>query len=685
LGELEQQIEDLALRLVVGDLEAESAAAAWTPAFEQIRDSALREQAAHIASMAEAVIGAVRRADSPGSVSMELEEGIVRLQQAVECQQAATCQKQGAPAAVLSLAQDPELMSDFILESREHLANMESLLLALERNPHDSEVLNAVFRGFHTIKGLAGFLELWEVQSLAHEVETVLDRARNSVWIITGAAIDVILQSADYLNRWLTHLESRLQNRPSEPPPPDSTLKARIAALGSESDQPEAPDGLDAMAAAVDAAEVAGPPVVLSPSPLAAAAETSVETVEKAPVSAASTPARRAETMAVKVDTAKLDYLVDMAGEMVIAESLVRNDPELGIVHSPQLQRKIAHLTRITSELQRTAMAMRLVPVGPLFGRMARLVRDLARQFGKQVEMETQGNEIDLDRTIVEELADPLMHMVRNALDHGIETPAERVAQGKSPTARLLLKAHHHAGQVLIEIADDGRGLNRGEIRAKAIQRGLLGSDEEPSDNQIYNLIFEPGFSTAGKVTNVSGRGVGMDVVRRHIDKLRGRIEIHSKPGQGASFVLKLPLTLAIIEGLVVGVGEERYIVPLSSVREMFRPTAETIWTVKQRVEMALVRGSLLPVLRLHRLFQVRPRTENPLEAVLVVAESEGQRFCVMVDELIGKQEVVIKSLGETFKNLSLVAGGAILGDGRVGLILDLDRLFKEKHSDPSL
>jgi two-component system chemotaxis sensor kinase CheA len=297
----------------------------------------------------------------------------------------------------------------------------------------------------------------------------------------------------------------------------------------------------------------------------------------------------------------------------------------------------------------------------------------------------TQGDEIDLDRTIVEELADPLMHMVRNSLDHGIETPAEREAMGKSPTARLLLKAHHHAGQVFIEIADDGRGLNRDSIRAKAIQRGLLRPDQSSPDNDIFNLIFEPGFSTAVQVTNVSGRGVGMDVVRRTIDKLRGRIEIHSTPGRGASFILKLPLTLAIIDGLVVGVGEERYVIPLSSVREMFRPTAESIWTVKQRAEMALVRGSLLPVIRLHRLFHVKPRTENPLDAVLVVAEVDGKRFCVMVDELIGKQEVVIKSLGETFKNISVVAGGAILGDGRVGLILDLERLCKEKHRDPSL
>jgi two-component system chemotaxis sensor kinase CheA len=442
-------------------------------------------------------------------------------------------------AAELSLAQDPELLSDFIVESREHLANLEAQLLTLERNPRDSEALNAVFRGFHSIKGLAGFLELWEVQALAHEVETILDRARNAHWTVTSEAIDVILQSADHLNRWLAHVESLMQNRSSDPPPRDSALLSRIAALGTETRE-ALPD----------------------------------------PVSAVPVPVNRREIVAVRVDTAKLDYLVDMAGEMVMAMSLVRNDPELGIVKSPQLQRKIAHLTRIAAELQKTAMSMRLVPIGPLFQRMARLVRDLSRQFGKQVELEIEGDGIDLDRTIVEGLADPLMHMVRNALDHGIETPEEREAGGKNPVARLLLKACRHAGQAVIEIADDGRGLNAASIRAKAIQKGLIKPDQELSDNEVFNLIFQPGFTTAAQVTNVSGRGVGMDVVRRHIEKLRGRIEIRSSPGRGAAFVLKLPLTLAIIEGLVVGVGEERYILPLFAVREMFRSTCETMCTV---------------------------------------------------------------------------------------------------------
>jgi len=652
-AELRQQIEDLALRLVVDDPGIAPAQSQWLPSLANIRDRALREQASRVAAAATALIDALEGAENGEVLPDEFHEGIARLQQALDGD---VPEQDGQEQ---TLAQDPELVGDFILESREHLAAVESQLLTLERDPANAEALNSVFRGFHTIKGLAGFLELWEVQKLAHETEALLDRARSTQWTITPAAIDVILESADSLRRWLSHLESLLQRRPSDPPPPHEALLARIRALIAGSTEPESSAvGLASLAGAVEPEKTA-----------------------EVPASAAAEPARhRNEAMAVKVDTAKLDYLVDMAGEMVIAESLVRHDPELGKLKSQALQRKMAQMTRITAELQKTAMAMRLVPIGPLFRRMSRLVRDLSRQFGKQVAMETEGDEIELDRTIVEGLADPLMHMVRNAMDHGIETPAEREASGKNPNARLLLKAHHQAGQVVIEIADDGRGLDAAKIKAKAVEKGLLAPEKELSESETYNLIFEPGFTTAAKVTNVSGRGVGMDVVRRHIEKLRGRIEIRSKTGHGAQFLLKLPLTLAIIDGLVVGVGTERYIVPLFAVREMFRPGAETIWTVHQRAEMALVRGSLLPVVRLYRRFGVKPKSEDPRESVLVMAEVEGSRYCLLVDELIGKQEVVIKALGETFRGVTGVAGGAILGDGRVGLILDLDRLLKDSE-----
>ena len=684
-GELRQQIEDMALQLVVGEPENSTDASAWMPVLERISAAAAREHAESVVKAAR-VLGEALRAlspsDDPATVSSVLQDGVANLQKALEAP------APEIPSEERSLAQDPELMSDFIVESREHLVNIESQVLTLERDPADSEALNAVFRGFHTIKGLAGFLELWEVQKLAHEVETVLDRARNSQWTINPAGIDVILESADYLRRWLAHMEAVLHHAASAAPARDEVLLGRITRLSAEPEE-AASAGLATLAAAVSVhvavsthpeEPVANPPAPATPA-AGGTGEKADEPVANPAAAAAPAAGRRQETMAVKVDTAKLDHLVDMAGEMVIAESLVRHDHELAALKNPLLLRKIAHLTRITVELQKTAMAMRLVPIGPLFRKMARLVRDLSRQFGKQVEMETQGDEIELDRNIVEELADPLMHMVRNALDHGIETPAERQAAGKPAAARLLLKAHHRAGQVVIEITDDGRGLNRTKIVEKAVQKGLIAAGEGLSDNEIYNLIFQPGFSTAAQVTNVSGRGVGMDVVRRHIEKLRGRIEIRSTVGAGATFLLKLPLTLAIIEGLVVGVGQERYIVPLFAIREMFRPTAETIWTVQQRAEMALVRGALLPVVRLYRIFHVQPKSEDALAGVLVVAEVEGQRFCVLVDELIGKQEVVIKTLGETFKNVTGVAGGAILGDGRVGLILDLDRISKVKDS----
>jgi two-component system chemotaxis sensor kinase CheA len=307
---------------------------------------------------------------------------------------------------------------------------------------------------------------------------------------------------------------------------------------------------------------------------------------------------------------------------------------------------------------------------------MARLVRDLGRKSGKQIAFETAGESVELDRNIVEELADPLMHMIRNAVDHGIETSQERTAAGKAAKARVGLRAFHRSGQIVIEVSDDGRGLQRRRILEKARQNGLLGSQAVLSDSETLNLIFQPGFSTAEKVSDLSGRGVGMDVVRRQIQRLRGSVDIRSEEGLGTTFELRLPLTLAIIDGLVVRVGEERYIIPLASVREMLRPAPEMVSTVENRAEVVTIRDRLLPVVRLYSRFAIQPRSTNPAEAVLVVAEVDGMAFALMVDELIGKQEVVIKGLGPTFQHVAAIAGGAILGDGHIGLILDLKGVF---------
>jgi two-component system, chemotaxis family, sensor kinase CheA len=316
---------------------------------------------------------------------------------------------------------------------------------------------------------------------------------------------------------------------------------------------------------------------------------------------------------------------------------------------------------------------MRMVPIGLQFQKTARLVRDLSRKEGKPIVLVTSGEDTELDKTIAEQLSDPLLHMVRNSIDHGIETPEQRGATGKDPTARIRLAAYHRSGQIVIEIADDGRGLDREKILTKAVERGLVKAGPQLSDNEIFLLIFEPGFSTAEKITDLSGRGVGMDVVRKHVQKMRGRIDIQSEAGRGTTFFIKLPLTLAIIEGLVVAVGENRYILPIFTVTEMFRPEPSVLSTVQGKGEMAIVRGRLLPVVRLHARFDLEPRSRALVEGMLVVVESEGRPFCLFVDDLVGKQEVVIKSLGETFKDVRGLAGCAILGDGRVGLILDID------------
>jgi two-component system, chemotaxis family, sensor kinase CheA len=584
-------------------------------------------------------------------------------------------------AAANPLASDPELLNDFIVESREHLTSIELQLLTLDQDPANAEAIHSIFRGFHTIKGMAGFLDLDAIRNLAHEVETVLDLARNARLAITPAVIDRILEGKDYLIRWMSELESLLSTGRAPAIAEDPELLVRIRGLAT------APAAVEAEASGTEASPT-GP--AAGPEPASAGLQELARELNSLPAEGAAESAEAAKTVearapsarSIKVDTGKLDYLVDMVGEMVIAQSLVRHDPDLSVALKPRLGRNLSQLARITDEVQRTAMSMRMIPIGQLFQKTARLVRDLSRKAGKHVELELLGEDTELDRNIVEELADPLMHMVRNAVDHGIETPEERTRAGKPETARVTLKAGHQAGHIVILVADDGRGLDREKILAKARDRGLIAGNEQLTESEIFNLIFHPGFSTAEKITDVSGRGVGMDVVRKHIQKLRGRIEISSRPGAGTAFELKLPLTLAIIDGLVVAVGSQRYIVPIFAVREMLKPAEEAISTIHGREEMALVRGTLLPVLRLHQRFHVPPRFEQPWESLLIVADSGGKQFCLMVDELIGKQEVVIKSLGEGMQNIAGVAGGAILGDGRVGLILDLEGLFGAARAD---
>ncbi len=581
------------------------------------------------------------------------------------------------------------MISDFVLESNEHIQAIEGNLLRLEKNATDIEAIHATFRAFHTMKGLAGFLDLDSIREVAHEVETVLDKARARELSLTAGVIDIILESADYLKRWLRALEVRLKTGTLTEPGDNDSLIARIRTILGDpvipADSSPTVVDLQNLANTITASESA-PALVETPAPMSlppAVVEAPSSALLPEPVEASvkAAPGRIVESRSIKVDTGKLDHLVDTVGELVIAQSLVQHDPELTSLNRPTLVRNLSQLARITNEVQKTAMSMRMVPIGILFQRMARVVRDLTRKVGKQAELEIVGEETELDRNLVEELSDPLLHMLRNSVDHGVESAERRAERGKPPIAKLRLKASHEAGNIVIEVSDDGNGLDREKLLSKAIRGGLINATDVLTDNELYNLIFRPGFSTAEQVTDVSGRGVGMDVVRRQVQKLRGRVEIHSTPGRGTTFLLKLPLTLAIVEGLIVGVGPERYIVPVFAVREMLRPPADSVFTVQNKGEMAMVRNRLLPLVRLYRRFGITPRSEVPTESLLIVAESGTQPFAMLVDELIGKQEVVIKSLGSLLHDTPGIAGGAILGDGRVGLILDLEHIFQPNRS----
>jgi two-component system, chemotaxis family, sensor kinase CheA len=564
----------------------------------------------------------------------------------------------------LNLGKDTDILREFITESREHLDNIEQGVLVLENQPADAETLNTIFRAFHTFKGGAGFLDLISVNQLAHVMESLLDLARQGKLEIDAPVIELILRGRDVLKQFLDDIEGQIcGTRPVAP------ILISTAALKAEVQKmikyTRSAAGKVDMAKPIPAALPPGLDTETPPtSPSANTAETALYV-----------KGGEAGAM-VKVDAAKLDGLLDLVGEMIIAQSLVSQELSRLAKLNPQFAQNTAQLERITKELQRVSMSLRMVPIRGVFQRMARAVRDISAKQQKKVLFLTSGEDTELDRGLVEELNGPLLHMVRNSMDHGIEPADRRAAAGKPPTGILHLRAYHQGSNIVVEVEDDGAGLDRGRIRQKAIERGLISAGDNPTNEEIYSFIFGAGFSTAETVTDLSGRGVGLDVVRRSIDHLRGRVEVSSPPGLGTMFKITLPLTLAIIDGLIVKVGEERYIIPILSVRESFRPQAGMITTMQNRAEVVNVRGQLIPLLRLRDFFGVKSSSQDLTEGIIVVAESGAAARCLLVDDLLHKQEVVIKNLNDMMvhKNRAL-AGATILGDGQVGLILDVNAL----------
>jgi two-component system chemotaxis sensor kinase CheA len=556
---------------------------------------------------------------------------------------------------------DREMAFEFVGEATGHLESAEASLLRLEEDPTDIDQVNSVFRAFHTLKGVAGFLELKQIGALAHVAETLLDLARKGKIQLRDSVLDVVLEAQAVMGNMVTAVDvaaktetapaiqsglSNLIQRLDAAARGESTAAPSLATAQQESDRPAATETTPA---------------------------TAVTPAVAAPGTASSNANNPTNEGFVKVSTTRLDALINAVGELVISQSMVTQDlGAVALIGDQRLTRNLSHLGKITRGLQELSMSMRMVPIAAVFQKMARLARDTSRKAGKEIEFIQVGGETELDRNVVEAISDPLVHMVRNSVDHGLEGPEDREKAGKPRLGKVILKAFHQSGNVVVEITDDGRGLNKERIVQKAIAAGIVKEGQDLTDQQIFHLIFHPGLSTAEKITDISGRGVGMDVVRKNVEALRGRIEIASTPGKGSTFTVRLPLTLAVIDGLVVRVGDQRFIIPITSIEQSLRPTQAQLSTVQGKGELCMVRNRLLPIVRLHKLFHVEPKTADPTQSLVVIVQEGSSNCCLLVDEVVGQQQVVIKSVGKEIGTLPGIAGCAILGDGNVSLILDV-------------
>jgi two-component system, chemotaxis family, sensor kinase CheA len=590
---------------------------------------------------------------------------------------------------------DMDLLGEYINENNDLISGAEEALLSLETDPDDKEAVATVFRAFHTIKGTSAFLELAIISEMAHHAESLLSRVRDGEIRYSGGYADLSLRSIDMLKVLIRSVQEALGGTPLRKPKGYDELMLLLenpekAGISAESDEapsfaPRVGDILVAQGR-VEREQVEEVAASQSEKPLGVELmKTSAASVKD--VAHALRAQQQAKTTAPTVDTSvrvrtdRLDKLIDMVGEMVIAYSMIAQDSTSKEDGAHEFQKKIAHASKIVRELQDLSMSMRMVPLKPTFQKMTRLTRDLTARCGKQITFLTEGEDTEIDRNMVDLINDPLMHMVRNSVDHGVESPEDREKRGKPRNGTVKLAAYHSAGNVVVEIRDNGRGLDREAILKKAKARGLISEGSSLAERDVFNMIFEPGFSTAEKVTDVSGRGVGLDVVKRNIEALRGKIEIHSEVGEGCTFRILVPLTLAIIDGMVIRAGTERYIIPTISIVRSLQPKAEHLSTVLKRGEMLQLQGRLIPLFRLASLFSIEGAERDATKALVVVVEENGRQVGIVADELLGQQQTVIKSLGDAMQGLPGISGGAIMTDGRVGLILDVGGLVRVASS----
>jgi two-component system chemotaxis sensor kinase CheA len=560
-----------------------------------------------------------------------------------------------ADESVFTISEDADvgMLGEFVTECADLVDEAESALLDLEQNPNDDELINTIFRAFHTVKGTSAFMGLDPISDFTHSVETLLSMVREDDLSFDQATADITLESVDMLKKMLGVVEVSSGGDPLNTPHGYDRMMEILGFICEEELKP------------AEAIEKAG------------GFETAVATIESEKSSSEdaekefqteNTNQKQEAEASVRVNVGRLDRLIDMVGELVIAHSVVAQDRS--IEQNAELTKKVNHTTKILRELQDTSLTLRMVPLKATFHKMNRLVRDLTRKADKDVKFSTVGEDTEIDRNMVDIISEPLVHMLRNSIDHGIETKEERAASSKSKTANVWLRAYQEGGKVVIEIEDDGKGIDKEKVYSKAVEKGLIDPEAKLTDSEIFSLIFLPGFSSIDEVTDLSGRGVGMDVVRRSIEELQGKVEVKSEKGKGTKISIELPFTLAITDGMLVRVGDQRFIIPTINIDMTFRAIEDELYTVMGDSEQVNFRGKSVPVIRLHKLFNIDGGIEDLLEGTMLVIKNNNKRYALLVDEVIGQQQLVGKSININIK-MPHISGGAILGDGRVGLILD--------------
>lgn len=566
-----------------------------------------------------------------------------------------------------------ELKAGFLDEALQLMDGCEQCFLELETRPDDAENIAKLFRLAHSLKGTSRAVGFDAIANLTHEMESLLTKLKEKVLTADAQVVGLLLKSNDRLRSMVETLRGNLDAR-VDAPDLVAELQARLRGPMTAPQPVAAPAVAPApVAVSAPAVEAAAPAPESGPAQAASDENGSMGLVGKAPEKAAASVTD--ET--IRVSLRRLEKLTNNVGELVILQTVLNQ--HRSEILSPLLQRTIGQLAKITKEIQDISMSLRMVPLKQTFQKMQRVVRDTAQELGKDIKLLVEGEDTDVDKTVLEHLTDPLVHLVRNAVDHGFEKSEDRVKAGKPAVGSLWLEASHRGEQLVIEVWDDGRGIDASVIIRKAKEKNIIPPTANPSDEEAYALLFHPGFSTRSEVTAISGRGVGLDVVKSNVENLGGRIQLETEVGKGSCFRILLPLTLGIIEGMVVRIGNERYIIPMAHVHESVEPEPGQLHFVTGIGDVFHLRGETLPLFRLNRVLRRQTPEKKAEESILIVHRTQDRAFCVLVDEILAQQQVVIKQLGSEIKNRSGISGSAILGDGRPALILDIrDLVIKD-------